>query len=348
MVGIISYNNNSGLGQMARALRGQKIVNSQMIIRHPIKDPKNILDIDIPHTYADLEPTKEQLYEYLNICNPDVVVIIETPFNFEFFQELHSLGKKVVLIPMIDSIGMEKFIPYQKYIDLVIHPTAIGYGFYQQKGWKGNFVYLPWPTDTAYFNPKHLDKPVIFLHNEGFGGAGFRKGTDKVLTAFKQLWCMYPSIDMHIRGQRAEFEHSQIQRHLQNVSIANMDFDNNIDIYKGGKIYIAPSRREGLGLPIPEAMACGLPVITTDAPPMNERFSKDYPLLVKVYHQSMLPYGDIPLYDCSVLDLMNKMKFAAENLDLMEEIGKQNCRIIEESFSWHVLKDKWSNALNDH
>lgn len=343
MIGVIGYANNSGLGQMIRALREQKIVDSQMVIRHPVK---GTLDIDIPHTYADLEPTIEQLHEYIDKCNPDVVIIIETPFNFEFLQELHSMGRKVVLIPMIDSIGIEKFIPYQKYIDLIIHPTQIGYGLYQLKGWKGNFIYLPWPIDTDEFNPKHLiNKSFTFLHNEGFGGAGFRKGTDKVFTAFNQLHHMNFNIYMYVRSQCAESKHSQIQKNVKNVTIDSIDVTNAVDIYNGGKIYLAPSRRGGLELPILEAMACGLPVITTDAPPMNERFPKDHPLLVKVYHQSMLAYGDIPLYECSVLDLMNKMKFAAENLSLMEEIGKQNCKIIEESFSWHVVKDKWMNTL---
>ena len=119
-----------------------------------------------------------------------------------------------------------------------------------------------------------------------------------------------------------------------------------IDLYRNGKIYVAPSRREGLGLPILEAMACGLPVITTNAPPMNEWFPKDYSLLVKVQCQSDLPYGDVPMYTPNAFDLMKKMEFAYKNPKLMAQIGETNCSIIQEKFSWDVLRDLYLEFLD--
>ncbi|MBK6328498.1 MAG: glycosyltransferase [Chloroflexi bacterium] len=41
-------------------------------------------------------------------------------------------------------------------------------------------------------------------------------------------------------------------------------------LYKRGDVYVYPSRLDGIGLSVPEALASGLPVITTDSPPMNE------------------------------------------------------------------------------
>lgn len=346
-IGAIGYSNHSGLGQMIKAFRDQQIVNSQMVIKHP---EKGTYDLDIPHTFADLKPTIEQLDEYLHKCNPDAVIIIETPFNFDFFKRLHVTGKKVILIPMIDSIEQDKFKPYGKYIDTIIHPTQIGFALYRDaQNWDGRIVHIPWPVDTDYFNPKNLGvqkKLNTFLHNEGFGGAGYRKGTDMVFVSFQQLAYRQKEITLCVRSQNAESRHSQIRKDIKRIIIESEDVLEAIDTYKGGKIYIAPSRREGLGLPIPEAMACGLPVITTGAPPMHQWFIQDRRLLVSVQNQSTLPYGDIPMYDCSVYDLMQKMKFASENPDLMEEIGKQNCKIIEENFSWHALKDKWIGAIH--
>jgi glycosyltransferase involved in cell wall biosynthesis len=37
-----------------------------------------------------------------------------------------------------------------------------------------------------------------------------------------------------------------------------------------GDIYVYPSRLDGIGLSLPEALSCGLPAITTNCPPMNE------------------------------------------------------------------------------
>lgn len=345
MIGVVGYSNNSGLGQMIKAFRDQKIVDSQMVIQHPVK---GTYDISIPHTKADLNPTTEQLGEYLHVCDPSIVIFIETPFNFEFFQRIHASGRKVVLIPMIDSIEQAKFQPYGKYISCVIHPTQIGFALYRKAAnWNGRVKYIPWPVDTEYFNPERLGAQRLntFLHNEGFGGAGYRKGADLVFTAFQQLAYRMKEITLRVRSQCAETQHSQIRRNVKRVHIDTSDLPEAIDIYKGGKIYVAPSRREGLGLPIPEAMACGLPVITTGAPPMHEWFIQDRRLLIAVANQTSLPYGDIPMYDCSVYDLMQKMKFAAENPNLMEEIGAQNCKVIQENFSWTVLREKWLNTI---
>jgi glycosyltransferase involved in cell wall biosynthesis len=41
-------------------------------------------------------------------------------------------------------------------------------------------------------------------------------------------------------------------------------------LYQRGDLYLYPSRLEGIGLTLPEALACGLAAITTDAPPMSE------------------------------------------------------------------------------
>jgi len=346
--GLIAYKNHSGLGSIAENFRKHLSLDSQLIIKHPIKDaPGETYDIGIPHTFGDLEPTEAQLNEYLDTCNPEVVIVVETPFNFEFFKIIHDRGIKVILIPMIDSIEVTKFIPYEKYIDLVINFTRIGQKVYSER-WTGSNikgVNIPYPIDTDYFSPSNMEAEFTFAHSEGWGGAGFRKGTDLIFTAFQQLCHMRgDKPTMWVHGQPGESKHSQLCKGITTTQQENLS--EAADIYNKGNIYVCPSRREGLGLPILEAMACGLPVITTDAPPMNEWFPKDYPLLVKVQCQTDLPYGDVPMYTPNAFDLMQKMEFAYKNPKLMEQIGEKNCNIIQEKFSWNVLRDIYLEILN--
>src|SRR3990172_4837970 len=98
-------------------------------------------------------------------------------------------------------------------------------------------------------------------------------------------------IKMIVNSQPYEHIHSQLFKDFKNITINVTDAPQPIDLYKGGKVYVAPSRREGLGLPILEAMSCGLPVITTDGPPMNEWIQyKD--VLIPIQGESILSYGD--------------------------------------------------------
>ncbi|KKL77854.1 hypothetical protein LCGC14_2030720 [marine sediment metagenome] len=347
-IGLVGYVNHSGLGTIAANFRKHLPLDSQFIIKHPIKDVVGeTYTIGISHTFGDIEATEEQLNEYLDTCKPEVVIILETPFNFDFFKILHDRGVKVVLIPMIDSIAVEKFRPYEEYIDLIINFTIIGQKLYEDRWACSNIcgVHIPYPIDVKYFCPSDTEAEFTFAHSEGWGGAGFRKGTDLVFTAFQQLSYMsMGTTTLWVHGQPGESRHSQLRK---GAAITQQeDLSDAIDLYRKGRIYIAPSRREGLGLPILEAMSCGLPVITTDALPMNEWFPEDYPLLVKVQCQTDLPYGDVPMYTPSAYDLMEKMKYAYENLEEMEQIGEANRIIIQEKYSWDVLRDTYLEFLD--
>lgn len=335
-VGIVGYANSSGLGQMISALRKQKLVHSQFVISHPIKGTNDLEDF--PHTSGDLSPTPTQFIFYLDTCKPNVLIFIETPFNFDFFEIAHNRGIRVILIPMVDSISYVKFQPYLNYIDLFLMVTKWGYSLYSSH-YPDKTKYLPWPIDTDYFHPDKIQGTMehhSFLHNQGFGGAGYRKATDQVITAFRQLSTMNKTATLLLNSQPNEDQHSQVIQNVPQISVYIRDYPEAIDVYKYGAIYVAPSRREGLGLPIREAMACGLPVITTNAPPMNELFSDDYPLFVKVHTKVNLQFGDIPLYEANAYDLMLKMQWAINHPQLCKEIGEKNRKEIENNYSWNT------------
>ena len=339
-IGVIGYSNNSGLGQMIRNFRKFNIVSSQFIIDHPIKGTHAL---EFPHTIGSHIPTIEQLQQYIDTCNPKAVIVIETPFNFEFFEYLHKQGIKVFVIPMVDSISYKQFEPYEQFIEKFLMPTRWGFEFYQTL--TGKARYLPFIIDTDYFKPvtQYVTR-ADFLHNQGFGGAGFRKGTEQVFTAFTQLKGMYQYATLWVNSQPCEEQHSQIKPNTPGVLLKIGDIAEARDTYKYGKVYVAPSKREGLGLPILEAMACGLPVITTDGAPMNEWFD-DKRLLVKVRGAQPLPYGDISMYTPDVYDLMMKMKWCIDHPQEVEMMGIDNRRIVVENYSYGALKDKYIEAL---
>jgi len=340
-VGCIGYANRSGLGSYITNFRQHLPLNSQMVIRHP---DKGWLKIDVPYTLADIHPTQEQLEDYLNMCSPDVVIIIETPFNDDYFKILHDRNIGVIYIPMIDCRSIQEIEPYIEYIDVVINNTQYGHNIYKEV-FKEKAHYIPYPVDTDYFHPDKLEAcDYSFLHNQGTGGSGYRKATDQVFIAFRQLHYQCPDATLRVNSQPYEHIHSQLFKDVKGATVKVQDALDTIDIYKGSQTYVAPSRREGLGLPVLEAMSCGLAVITTDAPPMNE-WSPGNTLLVPVQEEQNLPYGDIPMYTPNPFELMQKMIYAYEHPKHMARIGQQNRKIIEEKFSWKVLKDQYIDIL---
>ncbi len=340
-IGCIGYANNSGLGNYISNFRKHLPFDSQFVIKHP---DKGTHPIDIPHTFGSITATEDTLKEYLDVHSPDVVVIIETPFNDAFFQILHDRGVKVVYVPMIDCRSVNVIKPFFPYIDVILNHTKVGHNLYKDVA-DGKAYYIPYPIDTEYFCPEKSNiRPYTFLHNQGVGGAGFRKATDQVFIAFRQAQFASPGATLLVNSQPYEHTHSQLLKDARNVTVKIQDYPEAIDIYRDARVYIAPSRREGLGLPVLEAMSCGLAVITTDAPPMNEWFEQDH-LLVPIVSSIDLPYGDIPMVTPNIYKLFEKILYAQEHPKHMNRMGKANRKIIEEKFSWRVLKDEYTELF---
>lgn len=133
-------------------------------------------------------------------------------------------------------------------------------------------IYIPWGTNTKLCSPvkkENNDNVVSFFHSAGTGGSNLRKGTDILVRAFQR-----------INGNARLIIHSQVGLERYSDIAEIIQRDNHIKfihktvplpgLYSEGQVYVYPTRLEGIGLSVVEALSCGLPVITTDCSPMNE------------------------------------------------------------------------------
>ena len=146
---------------------------------------------------------------------------------------------------------------------------------YSAFAWHPQCFYIPWGTDLAVFKPQQLEPvapgSVTFFHSSGLSPK--RKGTDLVIDAFADM----PSqARLVIHSQRSlKLALPELAEKIQMLESAGRLIcrDETVPapgLYHLGDVYVYPSRLDGIGLTIAEALACGLPVITTDHPPMNE------------------------------------------------------------------------------
>lgn len=136
----------------------------------------------------------------------------------------------------------------------------------------------------------HLGKESIVIHNTvgkeflnapcampstkmikyvATGSLIYRKGYDLLINAFKDLALPKDTWTLSIIGEGEERENLQNQINeadLQNniFLVGQKNKDQIIDILSKSQIFLMPSRNENFSVALLEALACGLPVITSD------------------------------------------------------------------------------------
>jgi 1,2-diacylglycerol 3-alpha-glucosyltransferase len=163
-------------------------------------------------------------------------------------------------------------VPFFACYDFLVCNTKRHYSVFD---WHPHCWYIPWGTDLNIFKPSIAPETgnhaVRFFHSSGM--SPFRKGTDLLLQAFTTL---DGNAHLIVHGQNPLKQKlpelaSTIDALEQAGRLTSIEKTVSAPgLYHLGDVYVYPSRLEGIGLTMAEALACGLPVIATDHPPMNE------------------------------------------------------------------------------
>lgn len=197
--------------------------------------------------------------------------------------------------------------------------------------------YVRWGTDLTVYKPTYENRDQLtFFHSVGMST---RKGTDLLIDAFLDGEC-YKRSKLIIHTQipiSAVTQYSKEFLQEKNVEVIQKTVTAP-GLYHKGDIYVYPTRLDGLGLTMYEAAACGMPIITTDFPPMNEAVKPDFGRLVKVkdYYCRQDAYY-FPMAICDKADLVacmqwyidypervvaqkkNAREYAEQNYDIMRK-----------------------------
>jgi len=156
--------------------------------------------------------------------------------------------------------------------------------------WHPQAYYIPWGTDVCLFKPESLElvqKGILtFFHSAGMSPVS-RKGTDVTIRAFNEISNLNCKLVIHTQIDLKKVLSSsdyQILKELikrKKVVVIN-ETVSAPGLYYLGDVYVYPTKLEGIGLSIIEALSTGMPTIVPDEAPMNEFIDFRNGLLVKV------------------------------------------------------------------
>jgi len=182
---------------------------------------------------------------------------------------------------------------------------------------RGEEAGRPAQQETPVFTPLSTelnknDAPIVLFFS---GNPSRRKGADLFVAVMKQLGSDYElRVTGGLRGASASlFDAPNIR------CLGLLSEDELIRQISQADISFQPSRREGFGLSILEAMACGKPVVSSNVSAIPE----------------VLEHGKGG-YLCepgSVDQLVNAIRKLAHSRSLRSEMGRFNRRVVEEKFT---------------
>ena len=223
-------------------------------------------------------------------------------------------------------------IPFYRLFDFLICHNLRDYNLFHNHP---QAMYIPWGTDLDLFQPQPRFNPsggVRFFHIARLGNL---KDTRLLARAFRQ-----------VRGNVQLIIHAPggLDR-LGRVCSLPKD-DPRVTLYGSwvpapglyflGDVYVHPARRENVGATIAEALACGLPVIAADSPPMNEFIRENYNgKEVAVEHSEAHSGGDFwPDRICWEMSLTQAMQYYADRPEQVASQKVQARRYAADHLDW--------------
>ena len=206
----------------------------------------------------------------------------------------------------------------------------------------------------AHARKRTPGQPFRFL---SIGKYEERKSFDETLQAFAQAYGNMPDVELFIKSsyfkdgdQKSQALLSRIDDlGLTNVQVywGEIDPDQITDLYRSSDVFIFPSKGEGWGLPLIEAAASGLPIITTMysgqteflRPIASSVLSVDYVLSPITCPEYQTYYPDINdnfglWARPDVYSIAQALKTARSNHAILAKNARKNSQRIRDQFNW--------------
>lgn len=302
MLALLGKDNDKGLGVITRELAEHLPVEKVFCVidRRTTSRNPNFIYTDKPEDIP-LEGIK-------------TLIIMETPFQ-KLLERCKEAGIKTIL-----QVNYE-FLPEKLRVEPNLYWCSTSKNY---EAVKSNKVLLPFPVDTSKIPFRLREKANVFVHNAGTLGMGGANGTQELLDAIPLV---KSDVKFLIRSQLP------IKISNRRVDLRIGSVPNYWEMWNEGDVFVQPHKFRAMSLPIQEAMASGMPVLTTNIKPFNEMCHFTFPF--KEVRREMISR----MVDYHTLD----PKEIAKAIDDMA--GKDISKESKEARAW-ATKNNWQSLTN--
>ena len=326
---MIARFDNSGLGtlswEFARHLRPDKVLlveNGQFITF-----PERYKDFEVKHA---LYSVSQKLKDWL-LTDIDILFTAETFYDWSLVKECRSRGVKSILYTMYEMTHS----PMVAHPDLFLCPSRLDYDVMPEPK-----KYLPVPLATDRLIWQKRTKAHTFIHSASHGGMSGRKGTQLFLDAIPLV--KNQDVKFKIFAWKDEYKIPNDKR----VEFLPIQFQNYWQLWREGDVLVYPQDYNGICLPVVEAMASGLGVITTDIYPFNEYMPRELLFGHRGKYKTRAAKGlmETEAVKISSEDIAVKIdEWANKDISKFSLYGKNYAK----AHSWDVLLPKYEKLFNN-
>ncbi len=350
-IGSIAYATRQGLGHLAKSFYDAGVIDEVAVFRHSHYPthmdwyPPGTLEIGHDRRKGKLDFAGQPGVDAF-LKRVDVVVFWETPWDWEFPYYCKSLGVKTVLVPMHEWCPRKPL----HWFDKVICPSPLdldyfsaGSAFNKENNLSYPCVYIPVPVRTDLWQQR--TRARRFLHNAGHIGHREHKGTRQLLEAVKHI-----KSDFRLTVRAQDYAGLRvILRDCREVQVdrrVTIDFQERPyeELWNDHDVYIAPEKFNGLSLPLQEARAAGLLVMTTDRYPHNTWLPRQ-PLIPVLRYERARVASSYLEFDEAIVDPKDVAAKIDEWFDRDISDYSHSGKTWAIANSWSVLKGPWREEI---
>jgi len=258
------------------------------------------------------------LFTFINgfIMKPKLPIIMTAHYVLDVKgQKLTSFifNRAIRLITLYISKKVDKIICHNEdYIEIF---ASLGVD-------RKKLVFIPTGVDTDKFSPgkSNIKKKLKCKNMVIFWGRlGYQKNIQLLIKAFKNI--KTPDTKLVIIGKGPDVRKLKaLADEDENIIFTDyLPDDKLLDYIRGADVAALPSRGESWGSVIGEAMACELPVISSDVGKAKEFIGEDRGIILK---------------EETAEELAEKIDYLLNNKETAKEMGKKARKIIVEKYRW--------------